>query len=113
VIEEEGLQAKAARVGAYLMERLSEVAAEYEFMGDVRGMGLMIGIEMVTDAVTKRHAPKMARCAAQQLCHCIHRLGLRLLDVCVFFLSSFTEVPAPGMHACLGKSLTSALFAGG
>jgi 4-aminobutyrate aminotransferase len=39
--------ANAARVGAYFMERLRELAARYPCVGDLRGRGLMIGMELV------------------------------------------------------------------
>ncbi|TAK56567.1 MAG: acetyl ornithine aminotransferase family protein [Gammaproteobacteria bacterium] len=39
--------ANAARVGAYFMERLREFAARYPCVGDLRGRGLMIGMELV------------------------------------------------------------------
>jgi ornithine--oxo-acid transaminase len=45
VIEDEGLVENAARVGAALKTGLEELAAKYELIADVRGRGLMIGIE--------------------------------------------------------------------
>lgn len=57
VIEEEGLQKNCAKVGTYLLKKLAELRDEFEFVGDVRGKGLMIGIELVTDKVTKKSLP--------------------------------------------------------
>lgn len=57
VIEAEGLVENAAAVGAYLRGRLEELQAKYPVMGDVRGMGLMQGIEVVRDPRTKEPAP--------------------------------------------------------
>jgi ornithine--oxo-acid transaminase len=45
VIREEGLVENSARVGAYLLERLQGLAQKYELIREVRGRGLMIGIE--------------------------------------------------------------------
>jgi len=45
VIREEGLLENAARMGTYLMDRLRELQAEFPVIGDVRGLGLMIGVE--------------------------------------------------------------------
>lgn len=45
VIREEGLLENAARMGTYLMGRLRELQAEFPVIGDVRGLGLMIGVE--------------------------------------------------------------------
>jgi 4-aminobutyrate aminotransferase len=47
VVEEEGLVANAAEVGAHLLDRLRVLAKEQEAIGDVRGLGLMVGVELV------------------------------------------------------------------
>ena len=57
VIEEEDLKRNAAEVGAYLRQRLEELKEKYPVIGDVRGMGLMQGIELVKDRETKEPAP--------------------------------------------------------
>ena len=46
----------AADVGAFMMDRLKEVQQKHAIVGDVRGRGLMIGIELVKDRVTKERA---------------------------------------------------------
>jgi acetylornithine/succinyldiaminopimelate/putrescine aminotransferase len=46
VIEEEKLAARAAELGAGLLPRLKEVAARHEVIADVRGRGLLIGVEL-------------------------------------------------------------------
>jgi 4-aminobutyrate aminotransferase len=53
---EESLVANAAEVGAYLMDRLRELQEKHALIGDVRGRGLMIGIELVRDRTTKERA---------------------------------------------------------
>ncbi len=60
VIEEEGLLENAAVVGAHLRERLDELAERFEIIGDVRGMGLMQGIELVADRHSKEPAAEAA-----------------------------------------------------
>ena len=52
VIEEEGLQENALEVGAYLLEALRGLMREHPLIGDVRGAGLFIGIELVRDKET-------------------------------------------------------------
>ena len=47
VIQEEGLQAKAQQLGTYLLDQLKTLAKSYDFIGDVRGMGLIFGLEFV------------------------------------------------------------------
>ena len=49
VIQEEGLQERAQAVGAHLLTRLQGLQARYPIMGDVRGLGLFIGCELVRD----------------------------------------------------------------
>jgi len=56
VIEEEGLQANCAHVGGYLKGRLAGLKDQYELVGDVRGRGLMLGVELVKDRETKEPA---------------------------------------------------------
>jgi 4-aminobutyrate aminotransferase len=52
----ESLMKNAAEVGAFMMERLKAVQEKHAIVGDVRGRGLMIGIELVRDRVTKERA---------------------------------------------------------
>jgi len=51
-IEEEGLLARVAGRGTWLGERLRALAAEFPFVGDVRGLGYMWGLEFVADPAT-------------------------------------------------------------
>lgn len=53
VIRDEGLQDNAAVVGAALLERLHDLADRHRVIGDVRGRGLMLAIEMVKDRDSK------------------------------------------------------------
>ena len=56
---EEGLVENAARMGSYIMDRLREWPARFPTVGDVRGLGLMIGIELVRDRKTREKAPEL------------------------------------------------------
>lgn len=53
IIEEEGLLQNAAAQGHYLKARMEDLHDRYEIVGDVRGIGLMLGIEIVEDKVTR------------------------------------------------------------
>jgi 4-aminobutyrate aminotransferase len=59
-IEREGLLENAARRGAELTAGLRSMMAEDERIGDVRGPGLMIGVELVSDAKTRRPGGALA-----------------------------------------------------
>ena len=68
--------ANAAQVGEYFLTRLRSLQQRFECIGDVRGKGLMIGMELVTDRMTR--APAKALCAAV-LTRAFHN-GLLLLS---------------------------------
>ncbi|KAH7677745.1 alanine-glyoxylate transaminase / (R)-3-amino-2-methylpropionate-pyruvate transaminase protein [Dioscorea alata] len=56
VLEKEKLQENAFTVGSYLKDRLKELQKKHEIIGDVRGRGLMLGVELVTDRQSKTPA---------------------------------------------------------
>lgn len=58
VIEEEQLLSKALTNGAYLGEGFKKMAEELEIIGDVRGIGLMLGVDLVLDRKTRERAKK-------------------------------------------------------
>ncbi len=58
VLEREGI-ANAATVGGAMLERLRTWPAKHRMVGDVRGRGLMIGIELVKDQATREPAPEV------------------------------------------------------
>jgi len=61
VIQEEGLFENASRLGEHMKRRLEELAEKYEFVGDTRGVGLMLGLELVKDREKKTPAPDQTR----------------------------------------------------
>ncbi|XP_041052572.1 ethanolamine-phosphate phospho-lyase isoform X3 [Carcharodon carcharias] len=58
VIEKEDLRGNATKVGNYLMDLLKEQQAKHQLIGDIRGVGLFIGIDLVKDR--KKRTPAMA-----------------------------------------------------
>lgn len=54
-----GMMQNAAEVGQYTLDALAEIAVRHPSIGHVRGKGLMIGIEFVTDRKTKNPAKKL------------------------------------------------------
>jgi 4-aminobutyrate aminotransferase len=65
VIQQEGLMDNATRVGAHLLACLHELEEESRVIGDVRGLGLMVAVELVKDKGTKKPAKKEADAVAQ------------------------------------------------
>lgn len=58
IIREEKLYERANRLGEYAMKRFREMMDKHELIGDVRGKGLMIGVDLVKDLKTKEPAIK-------------------------------------------------------
>ena len=77
MIEAEGLVANAAAMGTRLLEGLEEIAGRSRLIGDVRGSGLILGVELVTDRETREPAPVDA-----------HRLVYRLFELGVLAIYS-------------------------
>ena len=60
VLLEERVQERAARIGAHLRAGLDDLQSRHDVLGDVRGRGLMLGLEFVEDRDSKRPAPSIA-----------------------------------------------------
>ncbi len=63
---EGGYMQNAVRMGEHFLEKLARLQAEHESIGDVRGMGLMVGIEFVKDRQTKAVATKLRDAVVQK-----------------------------------------------
>ena len=61
VMGKENLMEHARTVGAYLMEKVQALKEQYPMIGDVRGRGLFLGVELVRDPQTREPATKEAR----------------------------------------------------
>jgi len=67
VIESEGLQTRARQVGAQLSAALRELMPRHSLIGDVRGRGLYIGVELVLDRQTLAPAPRHAAFVSERM----------------------------------------------
>ena len=61
IYETEPLVENSAKMGAYMLPRLREMAKKSPYLGDVRGMGLVMGMEFVKDKATKEPAPELIK----------------------------------------------------
>ena len=68
VIEDENLLEKTYQNGLIMKERLSKMQDRFEMIGDLRGIGLLWGVELVTDRITKTRANEHAE---RVLYHCL------------------------------------------
>jgi 4-aminobutyrate--pyruvate transaminase len=58
IMETEGLVDNSASVGAHIVDRLNDLANEHPMIGNVRGRGLLMGVELVADRDTRTRFPK-------------------------------------------------------
>lgn len=61
IYEREPLVENSVQLGAYMLQRLKAMAEKCPYLGDVRGMGLIIGLEFVKNKATKEPAPELIK----------------------------------------------------
>ncbi|NQT93247.1 MAG: aspartate aminotransferase family protein [Lentisphaerae bacterium] len=59
IMEKERLPARAVRMGSLFRRKLQAVAREYKYLGDIRGQGLVMGLEFVKNKKSKEPAPEL------------------------------------------------------
>lgn len=69
VIDEEGLAQRALKIGEAVMERFNSLKRQFEFVGDVRGLGAMCGLEIVDPETGKPDALMASRITGEALKH--------------------------------------------
>ena len=67
VIEREDLVKRSATMGTTFIEGLRRLAAKHPCIGDVRGLGLMIGVEIVNDRASREPAPQLTKRVQQAM----------------------------------------------
>jgi 2,2-dialkylglycine decarboxylase (pyruvate) len=91
VIEEEGLVEQARQRGNYLLARLHELQQRHEQIGDVRGKGLLVGIELVEDRITKKPADALGVAVSDE---CLRRgLSMNIVRSTGGMLNCFRMAP--------------------
>ncbi|MDA8252235.1 MAG: aspartate aminotransferase family protein [Rhodospirillales bacterium] len=111
VLDEEGLVPAAGRKGQRLLAGLRDLAKHHQCIGDVRGLGLMIGVELVHDRVKRTPAPDILARLLQELTARgvlaattgVHNCVLRITPPLVI-----TEAEIDGVLARLDDSLMAA-----
>ncbi|MDQ3411919.1 MAG: aminotransferase class III-fold pyridoxal phosphate-dependent enzyme, partial [Chloroflexota bacterium] len=93
------LRDNARRTGGYLIERLWELASRHQVIGDVRGMGLLVAIELVRDRRSKEPAPDLTsrvQDAAKERGLIVGRGGLHgnVLRICPPLIVTAADVDA-------------------
>lgn len=87
VLEKEELLDQSTKLGNYTMKRFNEMKVKFPIIGDVRGLGLSIGVDLVKDPITKeRHHD-----AAAKICYRCWEKGLIL----TFFANNVLRVQPP------------------
>jgi 4-aminobutyrate aminotransferase len=105
---EQELVDNAARVGAHLMARLADLPKRCKIVGDVRGLGLMVGIELVRDQVTKERAGDL-RDGLVQMCFerglLVLGAGPNTIRLCppLVITTDQADFAADTIEGCLGK----------
>ncbi len=89
LIESEKLAKNAACIGALMLQNLKKLAEKFEIIGDVRGRGLVIGIEIVKDRKSQKPEPLMAQMISYQA----YEKGLLLYTVGLY--SNVLEITPP------------------
>ena len=87
VIEEEKLMENAEKLNKIAFERFTSMKDKFPFIGDVRGLGLSIGVDLIKDSVTKERNKE----AAAKICYCAWQKGLLLS----FFSNSVLRIQPP------------------
>ena len=110
IMKEEKLVENSAKIGAYIKEKLQAIAAKNKYLGDVRGMGLVMGLEFVKDKATREPAKELIRpfidaCAANGLL--IGSVGVYGNVIRVAPPLVITKEIADESLACMEKALMS------
>lgn len=87
IIEEEGLLDQSRELGDYVKGRFNEMKAKYDLIGDVRGKGLSIGVDLVTDRSTKEGN----KTAAAKICYRCWEKGV----IVIFLASGVLRIQPP------------------
>jgi 4-aminobutyrate aminotransferase len=108
IIEDEGLVENAARVGAAALARLEEMKARHPLIGDVRGRGLVLGIELVRERESRAPANDAAeavlyRALTRQVCFKTTMGNVLTLTPPLTITAAEMELALGIIEACIGE----------
>ncbi|MCB1494057.1 MAG: aminotransferase class III-fold pyridoxal phosphate-dependent enzyme, partial [Rhodobiaceae bacterium] len=112
IIEDEGLVERSARLGRRALDRLKDFTAKSRIAGDVRGRGLMFGVEIVADKASREPAPDLAEAIYYR---CLDAgLSFKISQSCVLTLSPPLTIPEDDLDRALSivEDAISAVEAG-
>jgi 4-aminobutyrate aminotransferase/(S)-3-amino-2-methylpropionate transaminase len=112
VFDEEGLLDRATAIGDQALRRLREMQGRFPHIGDVRGLGPMLALELVQDRTSKEPAPELVD-AILQACH---RRGLIILKAGLYDNVIRLHIPLVASDAVVNRGLDilqEALIVGG
>ncbi len=101
VVEEEGLCARSTEIGERMQARLRALAAEQRCIGEVRGLGAMVAIELFQDGDTHKPAPELTKAIIAEA----RQRGLLLLSCGTYGNVLRLMVPLTIEHAVLDEGL--------
>ncbi|WP_127498616.1 aspartate aminotransferase family protein [Actinoplanes solisilvae] len=96
VLQEEHLDQRAAELGAYLSKGLTALGERHDVIGDVRGRGLLVGLELVLDRATKQPSDELGAAVTRR---CLE-LGLHM---------NVVQLPGMGGVFRIAPALTSSI----
>ncbi|OED34779.1 aspartate aminotransferase family protein [Chromatiales bacterium (ex Bugula neritina AB1)] len=100
IIEDEGLVERASRLGHYAMDRLRETLRECPLIGDIRGRGMMFGVEIVQDREKKTRGNDLAE---QIYYRCLDGgVSFKISQGCVLTLSPPMNIAESDLDHALG-----------
>jgi len=89
IIEKENLVSNSAKIGEYMLNRFKEIEKKCSILGDVRGQGLVLGLEIVSDKKTKKPSADLTKKIIDE---CYHR-GLVLIAPIGFYANVIRIAP--------------------
>ncbi len=101
VVEEEGLCARSSEIGERMQARLRALAAEQRCIGEVRGLGAMVAIELFQEGDTHKPAPELTKAVIAEA----RQRGLLLLSCGTYGNVLRLMVPLTIEHAVLDEGL--------